>query len=186
MKLVVGLGNPGRQYAGTRHNVGYEVLAELARRWAAEERPRVQFSGETINATISGVRVLLLSPTTYMNRSGMSVRAAVDFYKFNLHDTLIVCDDMNLPLGKLRFRSRGSSGGHKGLADIIRALGTEEVPRLRIGIGKPPTGQDSVRFVLSRFAKEEETAIQKAFCKAADAIEVWVTQGIEACMSQFN
>jgi PTH1 family peptidyl-tRNA hydrolase len=186
MKLVVGLGNPGRQYTGTRHNVGYEVLAELARRWAAEDRPRVQFSGETVNATISGVKVLLLSPTTYMNRSGTSVRAAVDFYKLNLHDILIICDDMNLPLGKLRFRSRGSSGGHKGLADIIRALGTEEIPRLRIGIGKPPGGQDSVRFVLSHFGKEEVPVIQKACRKAADAIEIWVTQGIEACMSQFN
>lgn len=186
MKLVVGLGNPGRQYGGTRHNVGYEVLAELARRWASEARPRVQFSGETVSATISGVKVLLLSPTTYMNRSGTSVRAARDFYKLSLPDILIVCDDMNLPLGKLRFRSRGSSGGHKGLADIIRAVGTEEVPRLRIGIGKPSSGQDSVRFVLSSFGKEEEVVIREAYRKAADAIEIWVTQGIEACMSQFN
>lgn len=186
MKLVVGLGNPGRQYVGTRHNVGYEVLAELARRWAAENRPRVQFSGETVSATIHGVKVLLLSPTTYMNRSGTSVRAATDFYKLDLQDILVVCDDMNLPLGKLRFRSRGSSGGHKGLADIIRALGTEEVPRLRIGIGKPPGGEDSVRFVLSHFGKEEETIIRGAYRRAADAVEIWVTQGIEACMSQFN
>jgi len=186
MKLVVGLGNPGRQYVGTRHNVGYEVVAELARRWAGESKPRVRFSGETVDATINGIKVLLLSPTTYMNHSGTSVRAACDFYKMSLRDVLIICDDMNLPLGKLRFRGRGSSGGHKGLADIIRAMGTEEVPRLRIGIGKPPAGQDSVRFVLSAFGREEEAVIREAYRKAADAVELWVAEGIEASMGKFN
>jgi len=186
MKLVVGLGNPGRQYVGTRHNVGYEVLAELARRWAAEVRPRRQFSGETVDATINGIKVLLLSPTTYMNRSGTSLRAACDFYKLKPQDVLVICDDMNLPLGRLRVRPRGSSGGHKGLADIIRAMGTEEIPRLRVGIGKPPPGQDSVRFVLSVFGKEEEAVIREAYRKAADAVETWVAEGIDVCMTRFN
>lgn len=186
MKLIVGLGNPGRQYEGTRHNVGYEVLRELARRHAPEARPRHRFSGETLEATIKGVKVLLLSPTTYMNRSGQSVGAAKDFFKLNTDDILIICDDMNLPLGRLRLRPKGSAGGHKGLADIIRVLGTEEFPRLRIGIGAPPPGQDAVRFVLSRFSPEEERCMQEAYRRAADAVEVWIGEGIQTSMSRFN
>ncbi|GIX01992.1 MAG: peptidyl-tRNA hydrolase [Thermogutta sp.] len=186
MKVVVGLGNPGRQYEGTRHNVGYEVLRELARRFAEGQQVRRRFSGETLDVTITGTRVLLLSPTTYMNRSGQSVGQVKDFYKLSTDDILVVCDDLNLPLGRLRFRARGSAGGHKGLADVIRVLGTEAVPRLRIGIGAPPPGQDAVRFVLSRFTPEEEAVMREAYRRAADGVELWVHQGIQACMNRYN
>lgn len=186
MKLVVGLGNPGRQYDGTRHNVGFEVLRELARRYGSDGRVRHQFSGETIDITIKGVKVLLLSPTTFMNRSGQSVRAARDFYKLKPDDLLVICDDINLPLGRLRIRGKGSAGGHKGLADVIRCLGTEAFPRLRVGVGAPPPGQDAVQFVLSRFSSEEEAVMRKAYSRAAEAVEVWVGEGLQTCMNRFN
>ena len=137
MKLIVGLGNPGRKYAGTRHNVGFEVLAELGRR-AAAGRPRTKFQAELLEAMVGGEKVLLLSPLTYMNRSGSSVQPARDFYQLDNEDLLIICDDINLPLAKLRFRAKGSSGGQKGLEDILRRLGTDQVPRLRLGVGQPP------------------------------------------------
>src|SRR5215467_13737474 len=137
MKLVVGLGNPGRKYEGTRHNVGFRVIEELARKYA-RGKAKTAFAGEVIEADLENDKALLLCPHTLMNLSGTSVLAARDFYKIPHGDLLIVCDDFNLPLGKLRFRPSGSSGGQKGLEDIIRRLGTDEVPRLRIGIGSPP------------------------------------------------
>jgi PTH1 family peptidyl-tRNA hydrolase len=185
MKLVVGLGNPGRRYEGTRHNVGYAVLAELARRFGTG-RPKVKFDGEVLDADLQGEKTLLLSPTTYMNRSGASVQAARDFFKLPLEDLLVICDDLNLPLAKLRIRPGGSAGGQKGLADIIRRLGTEEFPRLRIGIGTPPEGWDAVDYVLGRFSGEEAPEMEKAVSRAADAVAVWALQGIEKCMNEYN
>jgi peptidyl-tRNA hydrolase, PTH1 family len=142
MKLVVGLGNPGKKYQGTRHNVGFEVLDELARRTQAGG-PKSKFSGNLVETRVDEEKLLLLYPHTYMNLSGNSVRPAFDFYKLELPDVLVVCDDFNLPVGKLRLRPQGSSGGQKGLADIVRKLGSEEVPRLRIGIGRPPGRMDA-------------------------------------------
>lgn len=185
VKLVVGLGNPGLKYRGTRHNVGYDVIAELARRCNAG-RPRNRFAGETVDVVLSGVRVLLLSPTTYMNRSGRSVAEAGGFFKLCPDDILVVCDDLSLPLGKLRLRSKGSSGGHKGLEDIIRNLGTENFPRLRVGIGSPPQGVDAAEYVLTRFSAEEREVIHGAVTRACDAVTVWVAQGIDACMNRYN
>lgn len=185
VKLVVGLGNPGPKYGGTRHNVGYDVVAELARRCNAG-RPRNRFAGETVDVVLSGVRVLLLSPTTYMNRSGRSVAEAGSFFKLCPNDIFVVCDDLNLPLGKLRVRSKGSSGGHKGLEDIIRNLGTESFPRLRVGIGSPPQGVDAAEYVLTRFSAEEREVMQGAVTRACDAVTVWVAQGIDACMNRYN
>ena len=134
MKLIVGLGNPGRKYEGTRHNVGYEVLRRLAERFGSGS-PRTRFQGETVDAELAGDKVLLLCPRTYMNLSGSSVQPARDFYKLENSELLIVCDDFNLPISKIRLRVAGSAGGQKGLADIIRRLGSDEVPRLRVGIG---------------------------------------------------
>jgi len=185
MKLVVGLGNPGRKYEGTRHNVGYAVLAELARRFAAG-RPKAKFQGEFVEADICGQKTILLSPLTYMNRSGACVQAARDFYKLPNEDLLVVCDDFNLALAKLRFRSKGSAGGQKGLADVIRQLGTEELPRLRIGIGSPPEGWDPTSYVLGKFGNEEREQIELAVVQAADAVAVWVREGMEHCMNQYN
>lgn len=185
MKLVVGLGNPGRKYQGTRHNVGYSVVAEVARRHAGG-RPKGKFQGETVEVEIAGERVVLLCPTTYMNRSGASVLAAKDYYRLALEDLLIVCDDINLPLAQLRIRTKGSSGGQKGLGDVIGRLGSEEVPRLRIGIGAPPEGWDAVGYVLGKFSKEEQAEVEQAVLKAADAVVVWARDGIAVCMNQYN
>jgi peptidyl-tRNA hydrolase, PTH1 family len=185
MKLVVGLGNPGRRYVDTRHNMGFRVVGELARRYALSS-PRARFHGEVTEAVWGDVRCLLLCPMTYMNRSGMSVLAACDFYKMDLSDLLVVCDDFNLPLARLRVRAKGSSGGQKGLEDTIRCLGTEQFPRLRIGIGSPPHGWDAADFVLSRFSDEELPLVKEVIVRAADAVVTWTHEGIENCMSQYN
>src|SRR5262245_27422045 len=134
MKLVVGLGNPGRKYVGTRHNIGFAVLDELRRR-GGSLRPRAAFEAEVVEFHLAGVKTLLAWPQTFMNLSGSSVLGLRDFYKLPNEDLLIVCDDLNLPLGKLRLRGSGSSGGQKGLDDILRRLSSDAVPRLRIGIG---------------------------------------------------
>jgi PTH1 family peptidyl-tRNA hydrolase len=185
VKLIVGLGNPGRQYEGTRHNVGYAVLSELSRRLDAGP-PKARFHGELVETLIGGQKVLLLCPLTYMNRSELSVQAAKDYYKIADQDLLVVCDDINLPLAKLRFRARGSSGGQKGLEDIIERLGTQEFCRLRIGVGTPPEGWDWADYVLSKFRPEERDQIEQAVVKAAEAVETWVRDGIEVCMNQYN
>ena len=185
MKLMVGLGNPGRKYVGTRHNLGFQVLAEVARQFGIG-KPRSRFNGETVEALIDGARTLLLCPHTLMNRSGNSVRLACDFYDIDCEDLLIVCDDLNLPLASLRFRVKGSSGGQKGLGDIIRHLGTEELARLRIGIDRPPDGRDPADFVLSRFNKEEAGVMQQAVDRAAEAAADWVRNGIDFCMNHYN
>jgi len=185
MKLVVGLGNPGRRYEGTRHNIGYAVLRELARRFATS-KPWGKFHGEVVEADLGGQKPLLLSPTTFMNRSGTSVQEAKRFYKLADEDLLIICDDLNLPIGKLRFRSRGSSGGQKGLEDIIGRLATEEFSRLRIGVGAAPEGWDWADFVLSRFTPEETSVVERAVATAADAVAVWAREGIAFCMNQYN
>jgi peptidyl-tRNA hydrolase, PTH1 family len=185
VKLVVGLGNPGRKYAGTRHNVGYIVLNELARRHNAA-RPKANFQGETSEAQIHGDRVLLLWPHTFMNLSGASVLAARDFYKLENHELLIVCDDFNLPLAKLRLRPEGSAGGQKGLDDVIVRLATEAVPRLRIGVGPLPANWDPADFVLSRFTKEEVPEIEAAVTRAADAVEDWTKLTIAEVMNRYN
>ncbi len=185
MKLVVGLGNPERRYHQTRHNIGFVVLAELARRHASG-KVRARFQGELVEGSLGGERITLLSPLTYMNRSGTSVEQAVRFYRLEPADLLVVCDDFNLPLAKLRFRARGSAGGQKGVADIIDRLGTEEFARLRIGIGEPPARWNAADYVLSKFTKDEIAEMEEAVGRAADAVAVWVEQGIDACMNQFN
>jgi PTH1 family peptidyl-tRNA hydrolase len=185
MKLIIGLGNPGRKYQGTRHNVGYLTLAELARQFAVG-RPKAKFHGEVLDADLAGQRALLLSPMTYMNNSGASVQAAQDFYKLPLEDLLVVSDDLNLPLGTLRIRPDGSAGGQKGLADIIRSLGTEQFPRLRIGIGSPPEGWDAADYVLGMFTREELPEVEKAVARAADAAVDWARKGIQYSMNQYN
>ena len=185
MKLVVGLGNPGRRYRGTRHNVGFSVLAELAGRFG-DGSVKARFHGETVDASFEGHRVMLLSPLTFMNRSGTSVQEAKSFYKIPDEDLLVVCDDLNLPVARIRIRPQGSSGGQKGLEDIVRRLGTEQFARLRIGIGAPPEGWDWADYVLSKFTKEESGEIEEAVSRAADAVVLWACEGIETCMNRYN
>lgn len=185
MKLIVGLGNPGRKYEGTRHNCGFMVVSELARRHATGAARR-DFQAELTEALVGGERTLLSRPETFMNKSGDSVSRTMQFYKMEPSDLLVISDDFNLPLAKLRFRAKGSAGGQKGLADVIRALGTDEFSRLRVGIGQPPEHWDTVDFVLSKFTKQEQEEIDVAIALAADGAETWVKEGIARCMNERN
>ncbi len=184
IKLVVGLGNPGTKYQETRHNIGFELVDRLARggRGAAFSR---NFDGLVAETEIDFRRVLLLKPETFMNMSGRSVGQVVRFYKLALSDILVVCDDLSLPLGKLRIRPGGSDGGQKGLRDIAAHLGTDQFPRLRIGIGDQDD-VDAVDYVLSRFRSAERPIIDDALILASQAVAVWVTQGIDVAMNRFN
>ena len=185
MKLIVGLGNPGRKYNGTRHNVGFEVLARLAQRYDVG-RPRAKFNAEVAETIIKNQKTILLSPLTYMNLSGQSVRAAVDFYKLPLTDLLVICDDINLDVARLRFRPSGSAGGQNGLKDIIQKLGSQSFGRLRVGVGRPPPNWDAADFVLGKFSQEDQSKIDSCVARAVDAVEVWVEQGIGPAMNSFN
>jgi PTH1 family peptidyl-tRNA hydrolase len=185
MKLIVGLGNPGRKYQNTRHNVGYVVLQRLAKKYGTTS-PTDKFQGELVEANVEGEKALLLCPTTYMNLSGASVLAARDFYKLPPADMLIVCDDLNLELGQLRIRGKGSSGGQNGLKDIAKRLASEEFPRLRIGIGAPPPRWQVSDYVLSKFRGKEEEEIAIVYEEAALAATDWALQGLEYCMNHHN
>lgn len=183
MKVVVGLGNPGSRYTGTRHNVGFDVVDSLA------ESPRASRFQGRFEADIAELleephKILLVKPRTFMNLSGKSVRQVVDFYQVQLEDLLIVCDDINLPLGKLRIRARGTHGGHNGLRDIQNHLGTTDYPRVRIGVDAPQA--DAVDHVLGRFRPSERAVIEEAEQRAAQAVGMWIHQGIAACMNQYN
>jgi PTH1 family peptidyl-tRNA hydrolase len=182
--MVVGLGNPGTKYEGTRHNVGFEVIDRLAQGGSRPSFSR-KFDGLLAEVEIDFRRVLLLKPETFMNLSGRSVGQALRFYKLEPADLLVVCDDLSLPLGKLRLRPAGSDGGQKGLRDTIAHLGTDQVPRLRIGIGE--RGEiDAADFVLSRFRSAERPIIDDALILATQAVAVWVTQGLDSAMNRFN
>jgi PTH1 family peptidyl-tRNA hydrolase len=183
-KLVVGLGNPGSKYEATRHNIGFEVVDRLAEGGSGAKFAR-KFDGLIAETEIDFRRVLLLKPETFMNLSGRSVRQALQFYKLELADLLVVCDDLSLPLGKLRLRGGGSDGGQKGLRDISAQLGSEGYARLRIGIGdRGPV--DAADFVLSRFRSAERPAVDDALIRATQAVAVWVTQGLPVAMNRFN
>ncbi len=184
VKLVVGLGNPGRKYQNTKHNIGFEVLAELAQRHFATT-PRIKFDGELCEVRIEGRKTLLLAPQTYMNRSGFSVQPARDFFKLSNADVLIICDDFALELGRLRFRKQGSAGGQKGLNDVIQRIGSD-VPRLRVGIGAPPDGWDIADYVLSKFSAEERTTMDESVKRAAKGVADWVSKDIQFCMNHYN
>ncbi|MDO4585723.1 MAG: aminoacyl-tRNA hydrolase [Planctomycetia bacterium] len=184
-KIVVGLGNPGTKYQGTRHNVGYMVLAKLAERFA-QGKPRIQFQGNTLDVKIKGTNILLLCPTTYMNLSGNSISSALRFYKLTPSELLVVCDDVDLPVSKIRFRTSGGSGGQKGLQNTIERLGTNEFARLRVGIGRPPQNRETADYVLSHFGNNEKEEIQLAIQNAADAVELWISDGDSAVMNRYN
>jgi PTH1 family peptidyl-tRNA hydrolase len=184
MKVIVGLGNPGPKYAGTRHNVGFDVIDYLAK--GPGYAPfRERFEAMVAEGKESDETVLLLKPLTFMNLSGRAVRGVVDFFKLPIDQVLIVCDDFNLPLGKLRVRAKGSHGGQNGLRNIQDQLGTDAYSRLRIGVGHPGPG-DAIDHVLSRFKLGEKAAVDEAIAQAAQAAIVWVKSGTEACMNKFN
>ncbi|GIW73618.1 MAG: hypothetical protein KatS3mg103_0140 [Phycisphaerales bacterium] len=187
MKIIVGLGNPGAQYEQTRHNAGFMVVDELARRHAAGAVARGRFHAATLDCTIAGCKALLVKPTTFMNRSGLSVGEAVRFFKVDpSEDLLVVVDDIDLPLGAIRIRPGGSAGGHNGLADIARALGTDRYPRLRLGIDAQPKGASQVGYVLGRFTQEQAQALAPALARAADAVECILAEGLTQAMNRYN
>jgi PTH1 family peptidyl-tRNA hydrolase len=183
--LVVGLGNPGREYVDTRHNVGFRVVEELARRWA------VSLGGNECSARVGGGAsgVLLAQPQTYMNRSGFAVRCLAERHQLPPERVLVVLDEVALPLGKLRLRAAGSPGGHRGLESVLASLQSDQVPRLRLGVRAgeaPPAGEELVDFVLSPFAGEEREAVQALVARAADAVETWLAEGVEPAMARHN
>ncbi|MDR3182114.1 MAG: aminoacyl-tRNA hydrolase [Planctomycetaceae bacterium] len=187
MKLVVGLGNPGTKYRMTRHNAGFMVLAELAKHRLPGVAAKSKFHAEAMDfRSKSGEQILMLAPVTFMNRSGLCVNEAVRFYKTAFEDILVVCDDLNLPFNKLRLRSEGSSGGQKGLADILKTLGTEKIPRLRVGVGQPPGQMDAADYVLMNFTEKERTDLEVTLKIAADAVMCWIENGIDDAMNKYN
>ncbi len=184
MKLVVGLGNPGSKYAGTRHNVGWIVLDRLADRAGRSGRGRQRDASESIQIRYQGLDLVLAKPLTFMNDSGIAVRKLLARDRVPLTDLLVVVDDFALPFGKLRFREGGSHGGHNGLRSIVAELGTEKFSRLRVGIGEP--GRGAIDHVLSRFGADEEARLPIVLDAAADAVEAWARDGTSKAANRFN
>jgi len=184
MKLIVGLGNPGPAYARNRHNVGFQLVESLAQEYGLRFARR-QLRAQVAGGTIAGRQVLLAKPLTFMNLSGNAVRALMHFYQLTPADLLVAYDDLDLPLGRIRLRPEGGSGGHKGMRSIIEQLGVEQFARLRIGIGRPAHG-DAVDYVLQDFTADEAAEIRRAIALASQATVVWLQEGIEAAMNRFN
>ena len=192
MKLIVGLGNPGKDYDKTRHNAGFMVVDRLIQRHGVGAPARARFNAATIEAKLPGPAgapepCLLLKPTTYMNRSGQAVAEAARFYKLDpALDLMVIVDDVYLPSGTIRIRPGGGAGGHNGLADITRVLGTDAYPRCRIGVDGSPAYMDQADYVLGRFTDEQWTLVGPCIDKAADAVEIFVQGGLDAAMNRFN
>ena len=181
--LILGLGNPGERYRGTRHNVGFLVVEELARRWG------VRLDRRECNAIVGGEEILLAQPQTYMNRSGWAARCLLESHGLDPAGVLVVYDEVALPLGRLRLRKSGSPGGHRGLESVIENLRTDQVPRLRLGVSPedgPPRGEDLVEFVLAPFPPDQREAVGAMVSRAADCCELWLREGAEAAMAKFN
>lgn len=188
MKLVVGLGNPGPEYADSRHNAGFRVLGELARRHGIALARERRVLGRFGRGRVRGVDAGLLEPHTYMNRSGQAVLAATTEFPLDEvgSDLIVVYDDLDLPFGRLRMRPGGGAGGQKGLADIQTRLGRNDFPRLRFGIGRPPPGEDAVDYVLAPFDAEQQADLAAVLERAADAIEAILVDGVQLAMNRFN
>ena len=185
MKLIIGLGNPDRRYRHTRHNVGWEVIDRVGRRLGIavdQEDGWATIGGGTVGRR----RVLLAKPQTYVNLSGTAVADLRRRHRVKIEDLVVVVDDLDLPLGRLRLRPGGSHGGHNGLRSIIDALGSDAFPRLRVGIGRPPEGMDPAQFVLTPFTAEERATMDPALERAAEAIETVIREGLQAAMNRFN
>ena len=186
MFIIAGLGNPTLQYEGTRHNVGFDVIDMLADRYniSVDGRKGRALVGKGI---IEGQKVLLVKPQTYMNLSGESLRELVNYYKIDEeHELLVIYDDISLDVGQLRIRKKGSAGGHNGIKNIIAHLGTQEFPRIKVGVGDKPPRMDLADYVLSRFSKEDREKMEQAFKDAAEAVEVMIAEGPDAAMNRFN
>jgi len=186
VKLIVGLGNPGREYRETRHNVGFMVADALADRWRVADQWREKSSALLARTGVGDAGVLLVKPLTFMNLSGEAVAAVAGFYKVEPADVLVIVDEAALPLGRLRARRDGSAGGHNGLKSLIQHLGTQAFPRLRVGVGRGDNGRELADHVLGRFEPDERETVSAAVLRAADATEMFISDGIERVMNAFN
>ena len=185
MKMIVGLGNPGRKYEKTRHNVGWEALDRVAEVTGIKVNVN-RYHGLTGMGVIAGEKVILVKPLTYMNLSGNCVQPLAAYYRIPPEDILVLCDDVNLPLGRLRFRKSGSAGGHNGLKSIIGRLGSEAFPRLRLGVGGPPEGIDLISHVLMPFFGEDEKKAEELEKTAAEAVLCFLSDGPDKVMNEYN
>ena len=186
MFLIVGLGNPGKEYDGTRHNIGFAAVDYIADKYNIELN-RIKFKGVYGEGFIGGEKVILLKPTKYMNLSGDSVREFVNFYKLSPEEIIVVCDDINLPVGGIRIRKKGSDGGQKGLRSIIGQLGYDNFTRVRVGVGEKPAGWDLAKHVLSKFTDDEKDDIISGITDAAEAVSIIVKTGdVDKAMNKFN
>ena len=185
MFLIVGLGNPGREYKETRHNAGFMVIDRLCQKWGIKPN-RLQSRSLIAHTLVGENKVILAKPQTFMNLSGEAVAALMRFYKVELGNLLVAHDDLDLPLGTLRLRPTGGSAGQKGLSSIIQVLGTQEFPRLRVGIGRPPGRMDAADYVLQSLSKGEQETIQFVLIKAEEAVMTFMEEGITKAMNQFN
>lgn len=185
LKFIIGLGNPGKNYEKTRHNVGFMVIDELSKRWNIPLN-KEKFKGIYGMGIINGEKVILLKPLTYMNLSGESIRPLLDYYEIDPSDLIVIYDDLDLPTGKIRLRTKGSAGGHNGIKSTILHLGTQNFNRLRIGIDRPSNGMAITDYVLGQFSEEERANIKDAIDQAANACEKWTTTPFLDVMNQFN
>lgn len=185
MKLVVGLGNPGKEYTGTRHNAGFEVIDKLAYDNNIDVS-KGKFKAVIGEGIIKGKKVVLIKPVTFMNLSGHSVREAMNWYKTTEEDIIVIYDDISLPVGEIRVRQKGSAGGHNGMKSIIEQLGTENFIRVRVGVGEKPQGWDLADYVLGKFSKDEIPTIIEGFTKASEATEIILNTGVSTAMNKFN
>ena len=185
MKLVAGLGNPTAQYAHTRHNVGFDVIDELVEQYNIP-LDVIKHKGMYGKGRMNGESVILLKPMTYMNLSGESVVQVAKYYKIAPEDIIVIYDDINLDVGRLRIREKGSAGGHNGIKNIIAMLGTEEFPRIRVGVGMKPPRMDLVDYVLSRFSKEEQALMQQGYDRACEALQLMIAGNLSEAMNQYN
>ncbi|GIW43424.1 MAG: peptidyl-tRNA hydrolase [Candidatus Binatia bacterium] len=182
--LALGLGNPGEEYEGTRHNIGFEVIDLLAERYGVKLTQRLP-SLVYGRALVAGTETILGKPRTFMNLSGAAAREAARQWRLSPQQFIVILDDVALPLGRIRVRKRGSDGGHKGLRSVIEALGSQEIPRVRVGIGQP-RGDGMVDYVLGRFSRSEWPLVAEAIERAADAVETIIRDGVEVAMNRFN
>lgn len=185
VKLIIGLGNPGKPYENTRHNIGFEVIDALAEKWGAPLN-QSKFNGVYASVHRPEGKVILLKPLTYMNLSGESVRPLMDYFNIDIEDIVVIYDDLDLDIGKLRLRAKGSAGGHNGIKSLIQHLGTQEFNRIRVGVSRPPAGMKVADYVLSRFSKEDAPIVSDAVKKSCDAVEVSLTKPFLDVMNQFN
>ena len=186
MKLIVGLGNPGSEYRDTRHNVGFMVVDALVDRWRVADQWREKFAALQIKTARGDEQVIIAKPLTFMNLSGQAVQALAGFYKIEPADVFVVTDDVALPLGRLRARREGGAGGHNGLKSIIQSLATQAFPRMRVGVGRGDGQRDLADHVLGRFGADERDTVSAAVLRAADATEMWLSEGIGRVMNAFN